>query len=124
MSISSLFKGRIRPGYYFGGFVFMHVVVWVLSLIMNASGEGMFGTLIALVGIIVYLPIMIGLMVRRLHDMNKSGWYILLSLVPLMNILFGFWILFSSGDKEANEFGPAPTHKTFFQALLNLEQKV
>jgi uncharacterized membrane protein YhaH (DUF805 family) len=45
---------------------------------------------------------------RRINDMNKSGWFALLLLIPFVNFAVGFWLLFCPGDKGANDFGPAP----------------
>jgi uncharacterized membrane protein YhaH (DUF805 family) len=45
---------------------------------------------------------------RRINDMNKSGWFALLLLIPFVNFAVGFWLLFCPGDKGANNFGPAP----------------
>ena len=45
--------------------------------------------------------------IRRLHDINKSGWWILLSLIPIANI----WLLVlfcKKGDLEDNRFGKSP----------------
>ncbi|MDP2931762.1 MAG: DUF805 domain-containing protein [Chloroflexota bacterium] len=33
----------------------------------------------------IYLVIVVG--IRRLHDLNRSGWYLLLAFVPLVNIV-------------------------------------
>ena len=45
--------------------------------------------------------VLITVMVRRLHDVNMRGWWILISFVP-------FIVSFLKGNKEANRFGPAP----------------
>ncbi len=46
--------------------------------------------------------------VRRCHDMGKSGWFVLLSFVPIANIVVGLMLLFASGDPGENEYGPNP----------------
>ena len=45
---------------------------------------------------------------RRLHDVNKSGWWQLASVVPLLNLYYFYILLIKRGDSEANKFG-APT---------------
>lgn len=45
--------------------------------------------------------------VRRLHDTNKSGWWVLLSLVPVLNIVYVVWLATDS-DKGDNRFGENP----------------
>ena len=46
--------------------------------------------------------------VKRLHDLDKSGWYYLLVLVPLVNLILGLCLLFVPGTRGSNEYGPDP----------------
>ena len=48
------------------------------------------------------------LSIRRLHDLNKSGWFMLLSLVPLVNVIFWLYILFAPGTTGWNDYGADP----------------
>jgi uncharacterized membrane protein YhaH (DUF805 family) len=48
----------------------------------------------------------IALSVRRLHDTNRSGWYLLLNLVPVIGSIVIFIWSVTPGDKKANQFGP------------------
>ena len=45
--------------------------------------------------------------VRRLHDTNKSGWMVLISVIPFIG-LFIFVLLIRDGLKGKNRFGPKP----------------
>lgn len=45
------------------------------------------------------------IVVKRCHDINLSGWYILLSLVPIANVWLGFCLLFNDGTHGPNRFG-------------------
>jgi uncharacterized membrane protein YhaH (DUF805 family) len=45
--------------------------------------------------------------VRRLHDINKSGWWYLLFLIPIVNIWL-FILFCKKGDLEDNRFGKSP----------------
>jgi len=63
-----------------------------------------FGALILLTGgILTIFPA-----VRRLHDINVSGWYFLFSLVPLANLILGLILLFKKGTEGSNQYGPDP----------------
>jgi len=53
---------------------------------------------------LIYFSITFG--IRRLHDIDKSGWWILLLLIPIVNIIFGLYILFAKGTEGVNRFGP------------------
>lgn len=44
--------------------------------------------------------------VRRLHDMNASGWWVLFSLVPLANAILALALMFIAGNEGSNDFGP------------------
>jgi uncharacterized membrane protein YhaH (DUF805 family) len=50
----------------------------------------------------VYLVIVAG--VRRLHDLNRSGWYLLLAFVPLVNVVMILSLLFAPGKVEGNKW--------------------
>ena len=46
----------------------------------------------------------IGLGVRRLHDVGKSGWMLLISLVPF-GIIYVIYLLAQKGDEDINQYG-------------------
>lgn len=58
---------------------------------------------------------------RRLHDIGKSGWWLLLLIVPLANILLLLYMYFTRGDEGVNAYGLPPepyTQTEFWLALL------
>ena len=60
-----------------------------------------------LVGLALLLP-SLGLCVRRLHDIGKCGWWIFLSLIPVIGgIILLIWYCKDS-QMETNEYGPVP----------------
>ena len=77
-------------------------------------------SLFAVVGIVNGIRIHIA----RLHDMNSSGWWVVLMIVPIINFFFGLIILLVSGTKGENKFGqqPAPssTIKVIFAVIWTL----
>lgn len=44
---------------------------------------------------------------RRMHDMGKSGWWLLLSIIPLVGLIVIYWLV-QPTMPEANEYGEAP----------------
>lgn len=48
------------------------------------------------------------LMIRRLHDLNKTGWLCLIMLIPVINTLFGIYLLFAPGTVGYNDYGADP----------------
>ncbi|MDE6267161.1 MAG: DUF805 domain-containing protein [Muribaculaceae bacterium] len=59
-----------------------------------------------ILGLILLLP-SLGVTVRRLHDTGRSGWYILISLIPLAGLILYYWLALPS-DMYENQYGPVP----------------
>ena len=57
---------------------------------------------------LITLPATLGLQVRRLHDLNNSGWLFLLNLIPFVSYFFPFYIAFFPGTNGDNKYGPKP----------------
>jgi len=111
-----IFKGRItRRFFFFGGFLNLTIMAlisvdidFLYSSIELQSIITFFWLLFFILAIIA-----LSLVVRRLHDINKSGWYFVLLFIPLINFLFLLYLLFAQGDKKTNDYGPAPSSKSF-----------
>jgi uncharacterized membrane protein YhaH (DUF805 family) len=65
------------------------------------------GVLGGLYGLAVLLP-SIAVAVRRLHDTSRSGWWMLIGLIPILGglVLLVFFVLDST--RETNAWGPSP----------------
>ena len=72
-------------------------------LAFYASGLGLVIVAIALVALVVSIIFFI----RRLHDINMSGWWSLLGIIPFVNLIFGIFVLVKKGAEGGNNFGPA-----------------
>ena len=48
------------------------------------------------------------LSIRRLHDLDRNGWFWLLCFIPLVNFFLGIYLLFFRGTKGENRYGPDP----------------
>ena len=103
------FNDRAPRSEYWWFALFGWGVTIVLSILdnlifNNASGYGMFSTIW---GIAILLP-SIGVGVRRLHDLDKSGWWLLVSLIPIVGfIILVFWFV-QQGTRAENRFGADP----------------
>lgn len=99
------FTGRARRKEYWMFFLFNILIAIGLGIIEAVLGiPGILGMIYALA---VLVP-GIAITVRRLHDTGRSGWWILIGLIPLIGaiILLIFMVLDSqAGD---NEYGPNP----------------
>ena len=79
---------------------------FLISLVLQGLGRG--ASILAIVSLIYSLALLIpglAVAVRRLHDTDKSGWWILISLVPLVGIIVLIVFLATDGDPGANQYG-------------------
>jgi uncharacterized membrane protein YhaH (DUF805 family) len=105
------FSGRARRREYWF-FVLFYVIILVVlgfveGLIGLRSGKDGVGVLSAGFALAMLIP-SLAVAVRRLHDIGRTGWWVLIGLVPLIGpiVLLVFAVLDSQpGD---NEYGPNP----------------
>jgi uncharacterized membrane protein YhaH (DUF805 family) len=102
------FEGR-APRIEYWTFALVNLVV-VLVLLFGETAAGGPGVLFWIYVLAILLP-SISVSVRRLHDTNRSGWWLLLSFVPLGSlVLLVFYTLDSTPG--TNDFGPNPKDRT------------
>lgn len=70
---------------------------------------------VTLLLLIMVLTIWIGfsLGVRRCHDVEKSGWWLLLGMVPYINIVWGLYLIFKRGTVGPNRYGDDPIRNDY-----------
>lgn len=98
------FSGRARRSEYWW-FVLFYVIVAVVASIIDTVLSG--GILVVLAALALILP-SLAVGVRRLHDTGKSGWFILISLVPFIGSLILLIFMATDGNPETNQYGPSP----------------
>ena len=99
------FAGRAsRSAYWY--WVLFNVVLSIVANIIDVSVIG-FSVLSAVVGLGLFLP-SIAVGVRRLHDVGKSGWYMLFALIPILGGLYLLYLAVQPSQPGANAYGPAP----------------
>lgn len=105
-----LFSGRLDPKNYLYGVVGSLAIVALLMLV-------------PFIGIVVSLAFAVlgfCMTVRRLHDINTTGWASLVLLVPFAGILAVIYLCWKMGDTASNQYGPIPDqHREMFHAFLN-----
>jgi uncharacterized membrane protein YhaH (DUF805 family) len=80
--------------------------IGVFNITVGTIGSNM-NILSALYGLVVLLP-SLAVSVRRLHDTGKSGWMILINLIPLIGIIWILILMIKDSDPGDNEYGPNP----------------
>ena len=96
-----VFSGRAQRSEFWWFFLF----VLVITLLMNAAP-----TIVPLLYFIAMLIPLLAVMVRRLHDLNQSGWWALAWVAPILNWLLLIWMAFP-GTVGPNRFGPDPKQR-------------
>lgn len=66
---------------------------------------------------VVFIYFSIVFSIRRLHDRNHSGWFVLLMLVPAVNIALSIYLIFAKGTEGSNNFGPQRPTKGWEKVL-------
>ena len=116
------FDGRARRSEYWY-YTLMNVIIVITLEILLGVGAMVSSVLAIIVGLllIVYaigtLVPSIAVMVRRLHDIGKSGWWYFIALIPLAGPIWLIVLLATDSQEGTNEYGVNP--KTGEVDLIN-----
>lgn len=115
------FNGRARRKEFWMFQLFLIIITGICTVLDNVLGTVLtvdaspvglglivlpYGWLYFLCGIFHFLP-SLSVLVRRLHDVGKSGWWYFIGLIPIVN----FWLLYllcKDGDNGENSYGNNP----------------
>ena len=106
------FSGRARRSEYWWWYLFITIVGIIASIIDRAAGLTYSdltvggGWIATITGIVFFIPTL-AVSIRRLHDTSKSGWWILIGLIPLIGWLILLWFYVTDSDAD-NQYGPYP----------------
>ena len=104
------FDGRINRS----GLIVRVLIFLMSSFVSRTLRENFDGELIMYIawvfslGFVFGIPMCICGLVRRFHDRGKSGWRVLLLLIPIWGLVVAFELYFFQGDLTDNEFGTPP----------------
>lgn len=107
----AVFSGRARRKEYWYFALFYLIIYIVLSFIDRATGtfnlKSHVGLLTGIFALAMVMP-SLAVSVRRLHDTDRTGWWLLIGFVPLIGaiVLLVFFVL--DGTPETNRFGQNP----------------
>ena len=99
------FTGRARRMEYWMFFLINFIITIAIAVIEAAVGSP--GILHLIYALAVFLPAL-GVAVRRLHDTGRTGWWLLILLIPVIGpiVILVFFVLDS--DEGDNMYGPNP----------------
>ena len=107
----AVFKGRARRKEYWLFYLFHLIAIFLTMIIDMVTGsfdsELGLGAFAGAYIILTLLP-SLAVTVRRLHDTNRSGWWILISLIPLVGPITIFVFTVLDSYPNTNDFGENP----------------
>ncbi len=102
------FNGRARRT-EFWMFTLVHLVIIFLSLFM--------GPIPFILYMLLTIMPAVGVGIRRLHDTGRSGWWILAANVPILFVVYYYYMILE-GDEGANIYGDSPK-ESYMDRLMN-----
>jgi len=102
-------EGRICSRDYFARAIAMQGMILMFLFMADTISMSLkiFCILVAVISFIIWQIQTI----KRLHDINKNGWYSMILYIPLINLFFTFYLMFKRGDKGTNQYGRNPFEK-------------
>jgi uncharacterized membrane protein YhaH (DUF805 family) len=112
------FSGRARRTEYWMFFLFNWIFIIVAIMLDNVAGTTIKGFFpYGLFYLLYIIPMLIpgfAVAVRRLHDVGKSGWFLLIGLIPLVGAIWLLVLFCTDGVPGQNEYGANPKEITGF----------
>ena len=109
------FKGRVSVNDYwkfFGIIISIYAIIFLVpifwGLAFSVDTDKIIYSLVIIFSIIIFVPSWT-MQVKRLHDINKSGNWLFLYLIPCIGWIILFVLLCKNGDKETNSYGTSST---------------
>jgi uncharacterized membrane protein YhaH (DUF805 family) len=105
------FNGRARRTEYWMFVLFNLIFAFIaifIDNILNISIEGVgYGPIYSLYSLIVIIP-GLAVTIRRLHDVGKSGWMLLIAFIPVIGVIWLFVLLCTESQININKWGENP----------------
>ena len=118
------YDGRIGRLKYFTSILvaslIFYAVLFVVTFLFIQSSSPMTGMIFIWILYIVYLIMLSFVIVKRLHDLDKSGTHFWLLLIPIYNIYLSLVLLFQKGTVGPNTYGSDPIAQTVVTPMTNV----
>ena len=111
----AVFSGRARRKEYWMFALFQLIFALAAMAIDNIIGttfkigdQGIpYGYVYMIYTLALFIPAL-AVAVRRLHDVGKSGWFLLICLIPIIGVIWLLVLLVTDSKPGDNEYGPNP----------------
>ncbi len=97
------FEGRINRKRFIIRYLIISAIITAVVYLLGSVGRKLF---------IILALMPISLVVRRLHDINKSGWWAITYLIPIANLWLVYKVFFVKGSEGRNQYGLDPLTNT------------
>ena len=106
----AVFSGRAQRAEYWMFFLFSFVVSIILTIVdvVLLSGLSSGVTILTNVYSLAVLIPSLAVSVRRLHDIDRSGWFILIIFIPIVGIIWLLILYVREGTPGENQYGSNP----------------
>jgi uncharacterized membrane protein YhaH (DUF805 family) len=105
------FSGRSRRKEFWMFFLFNIIALSLAAIIDNIIGTTFgsipYGFVYVIYSLITFVA-NLSLSVRRLHDVGKSGWFLLIYFIPLIGFIWLIVLFCTDGEPGANKYGANP----------------
>lgn len=99
-----------RKRYIMRGLIVVGIYI-ALALVFGFIGslidQEVASLMVILVGLVITVPSFM-LLIRRLHDLDRPGWWAIGNFIPLVNFALSIYVLFCKGTDGPNQYGPDP----------------
>ena len=116
------FSDRSRRKEYWMFMLWVLIITIVLAIVEYATGliiDPDIGILTTIFSLVILIP-SLSVTVRRLHDIGRTGWWILLGLIPFIGWLALFVLTLLNSESGSNKYGPNPKESAHeFAAVKN-----
>ena len=121
------FSGRARRSeyWYFSLFsILFFTVVMILTTQLIYAGAAIFANILLLIEVLIFAIPRLAVSVRRLHDIGKSGWFLLFGFIPLVGFILLLVFYLTDSEPRTNKWGPNPKAVNLPSAADHLIDKV
>ena len=101
----AVFSGRARRKEYWMFWLVNFIIELLLGMLDVSMGT--LGLLSGIYSLFIFIP-GLAVTVRRLHDTNRSGWWMLINVVPLVGWIFFLIFMIQDSIPGPNNYGPNP----------------
>lgn len=107
LSMYAVFSGRARRSEYWWFYLFF-ILFYLAAVLVEVAVLGTETPILQLIVIAALVIPMLAVSVRRVHDTGRSGWWLLISVIPLIGGIWMFVLTVLDSEPSENKYGPSP----------------